>query len=165
MSTDAEEGGKLLRAERRTFLRRAAFAAGAAVSAGGAPLAIGTTPQGSAAHETHANARQFQCFSEAPRRRKSFYDLSDAEVRTLCREVGYMRNGLADHPLSVDSPIQWDQWAMTTRATARKRARGLTGPSSWHFLGIAHICGYRAPAREHRHQRYGTARPALLYWD
>jgi len=51
-------------------------------------------------------ARRFD-FSKEPRRiRKNFYDLTDDEVRNLCRAVGYMRN-----EISVRSPLQWDNYA------------------------------------------------------
>lgn len=51
-------------------------------------------------------ARKFD-FSKEPRRiRKSFYDLTDEELRNLCRAVGFMRN-----QLSIQSPLQWDNYA------------------------------------------------------
>lgn len=51
-------------------------------------------------------ARRFDFSKEPKRVRKNFYDLSDEELRNLCRAVGYMRNGL-----SVQSPLQWDNYA------------------------------------------------------
>ncbi len=45
-------------------------------------------------------------FSKDPKRvRKSFYDLTDEELRTLCKAVGYMRN---DMP--TDSPLHWENY-------------------------------------------------------
>ena len=93
--------------------------------------------------ESHTDVRPFKFASEPRRQRKSFYDLTDAEVKVLCRAVGHMRNGTKDDtrtppvdvPLSVDSPLQWDQWVMTHARHCTE-----TGPSipqvhwSWFFL-------------------------------
>lgn len=50
------------------------------------------------------NAKQFVFGSEPMRKRKSFYDLSDEELKMLCTAVGYMRNKtLREDPLSWES--------------------------------------------------------------
>jgi len=50
---------------------------------------------------------------DPPRRRKSFADLTDDELRAYCLAVSYMRNGSKDKPLNLESPVQWDQFVMT----------------------------------------------------
>jgi polyphenol oxidase len=57
-----------------------------------------------------ANAQPFKFGSEPKRQRKSFFDLTDDEVKNLCRAVGYMRNGSKAKPLNVDDPLQWDRY-------------------------------------------------------
>lgn len=51
-------------------------------------------------------ARRFDFSKEPKRVRKSFYDLTDEELRNLFRAIGYMRNGF-----SIQSPLQWDNYA------------------------------------------------------
>src|SRR4051812_3872665 len=80
----------------------------------GSGLALGAlaVPAAAADHDApHAEekAAPFVFKNEPPRLRKSFHDLSDAEVRSLCLAVGYMRNGSKEKPLPLTSPLQWDQ--------------------------------------------------------
>ncbi|MBM3903249.1 MAG: tyrosinase family protein [Verrucomicrobia bacterium] len=61
-------------------------------------------------------ARRFDFSKEPKRVRKSFYDLTDDELKNLFRAVGYMRNGAMQNgwgrdKLSVQSPLQWDNYA------------------------------------------------------
>jgi polyphenol oxidase len=65
-----------------------------------------------AAPHAEVPAKPFDFRNERPRRRKSFHDLSDDEVRTLCLAVGAMRNGSREKPLPLTSPLQWDQFAL-----------------------------------------------------
>jgi hypothetical protein len=51
------------------------------------------------------DAKQFIFGSEPMRVRKSFYDLSDAELKNLCKAVDYMRN-----KLPRESPISWESY-------------------------------------------------------
>jgi hypothetical protein len=51
--------------------------------------------------------KPFDPSKEPKRVRKSFYDLTDEELRNFCRAVGYMRTGLP-----LESPIQWDNYAL-----------------------------------------------------
>lgn len=86
---------------------------------GGAGLALGClalpagggSDPGAGTHK-HAPAQAFDFKNEPPRRRKSFADLTDDEVRALCLAVGHMRNGSRDSPLPLSSPVQWDQYAL-----------------------------------------------------
>lgn len=67
---------------------------------------------------------------EPKRVRKSFYDLTDQELRNLCRAIGYMR-----HNMPLEHPCQWDNYA-------RIHALHCTEPNadhppvhwSWNFL-------------------------------
>src|SRR4051794_10608163 len=111
MSSTNKNSSKL--ASRRSFL----FRAGVGVGSLAASPTIGSAQVQDPAH-VHSAAKPFVFKTEPQRLRKSFYDLTDAEIRLLCRAVGHMRNGTDDStrtppiqvPLSVDSPLQWDQW-------------------------------------------------------
>jgi polyphenol oxidase len=97
---------------RREFLMKS----GIALSALALPSAIAQAPH----HGEHAlapseepNAQPFKFGTEPTRQRKSFYDLTDEEVKNLCRAIGYMRNGSKDKPLTVDDALQWDRYVAT----------------------------------------------------
>lgn len=114
---------------RRGFLAMAGLAASAAA---------GVAPAAAQEHVGHVAAAAFAFGSEPPRMRKSFYDLSDSEVRQLCAAIGYLRNGIrggkGDQIVTVDSPIQWDQYA---RAHAHHCVNQLGFDPvhwSWYFL-------------------------------
>jgi polyphenol oxidase len=93
---------------------------GAGLALCGATAPFSSSAQSTRLNGTHepasrpmaANARSFAFQNEPPRRRKSFYDLSDQELQNLCLAVSYMRNGTTDQILPLDSPLQWDQYAM-----------------------------------------------------
>jgi len=131
------KGSGGFRIGRRGFLIDAGLAAGALVSATSFSSASSAAAMqaGAAAHDGHVD-RSFKCSSEPHRFRKSFYDLTDAEVRLLCSAVGYMRNGIKDKPLSVDSPVQWDQWVMTHARHCTEAKPGVVDQVhwSWFFL-------------------------------
>jgi polyphenol oxidase len=92
---------------RRDLLRGSGLALGA-LAVGG----VGAVADHASAPHAEAPAKPFDFRNEKPRRRKSFHDLSDEEVRTLCLAVGYMRNGSGEKPLPLTSPLQWDQFAL-----------------------------------------------------
>jgi polyphenol oxidase len=111
---------------------------GAGLAAGTLALSLGAaeTNQARADHPEHRDEQQAPPFafgSEPRRERKSFHDLTEEEVRTLCDAVGYMRDGSARAPLPLDHPLQWDQYVAL-------HARHCTGEGhlqvhwSWFFL-------------------------------
>ena len=123
---------------RRKFLAQAGLTVGAVATAGSLPAAgnaANAATQDDTAHN-HDGARPFAFGSEPARVRKSFYDLTDAEVRTLCAAMGYMRNGSKAKPLSVDSPLQWDQWVRTHARHCTETKPGVIDQVhwSWFFL-------------------------------
>src|SRR5512141_3001593 len=83
---------------RRDFLIRSSVAASVlGVEPFALPAQAANPAERAAGHDhSHAFARAFQCGAEPTRRRKSFFDLTDAELRLLCRAIGYMRNGTTD---------------------------------------------------------------------
>jgi polyphenol oxidase len=143
----------------------------------GVGLAVGSLalpPAARAEHSSgsahvHKRAPQFVFDSkEPPRRRKSFSDLSDVELRTFCQAVGYLRNGSAAKPLALTDRLQWDQFAAA-------HAHHCTGQGtfqvhwSWFFLpwhraylyfferNLAHALTAKVGVK--------TAGFALPYWD
>src|SRR5438552_4715322 len=135
MSTKRDDTSKP--GSRRSFLFRAGLGAGSLAASQATAATVSQDPP------THSTAKPFIFKSEAQRLRKSFYDLSDAEVRILCRAVGHMRNGTDDTtrtppikaPLSVDSPLQWDQWvAMHAKHCTESSKDYPQVHWSWHFL-------------------------------
>ncbi len=126
---------------RRDFLVRAGFVAGSMAVSNAVSPAMASAQSPETGHY-HATGRPFQWKNEPRRQRKSFYDLSDEEVRLLCRAIGYMRNGNGgadtpkDKPLSVDSPLQWDQWVMIHARHCTETKPGVIDQVhwSWFFL-------------------------------
>jgi len=125
---------------RRDFLIRTGLA-GAAVTLPAAHAQQNARPAMPMRMEVPSHP--FVIGSEPHRTRKSFYDLTDAEVRILCRAMGHMRNGTndttrtppIDAPLSIDSPLQWDQWAMTHARHCTETGPGVPQVHwSWYFL-------------------------------
>ena len=51
------------------------------------------------------DAKQFVFGSEPTRVRKSFYDLTDDELKNLCRAIGYMRNNIP-----LESATSWESY-------------------------------------------------------
>jgi polyphenol oxidase len=132
-----------LQAGRRDFLVQAGMTVGAlaVVSPPARALTIAAAQGGSSAH-LHATAHQIDFKSEPQRLRKSFYDLTDVEVRLLCRAVGYMRSGSKDKPLSVDSPLQWDQWVMTHARHCTEAKPGVVDQVHWSWFFLPWHRGY-----------------------
>jgi polyphenol oxidase len=95
---------------RREFLIRSSIALGS-LALPGTVAAVQSAPH---RHDImpaeDAGAPPFKFGAEPTRQRKSFFDLTDDEVKNLCRAVGYMRNGSSDKPLGVDDPLQWDRY-------------------------------------------------------
>jgi polyphenol oxidase len=128
---------------RRSFLVQTGLSAGAVLLSGSPPPATAVQSlQSPAIARDHAIGLPFQFKNEPHRQRKSFYDLSDQEVQLLCRAIGYMRNGNGgsdipkSRPLSVDSPIQWDQWVMIHARHCTESKPGVVDQVhwSWFFL-------------------------------
>ena len=120
---------------RRDFLIRAGFTAGAVAAFPTAGLAS-TKLRDHGTMAGQATAVPFLDYSkEPPRQRKSFYDWTDAEVQQLCAAVGYMRNGTKANPLSVDSPLQWDNWVLSHARHCTESKPGSDQVHwSWFFL-------------------------------
>lgn len=134
-----------LRAGRREFLVQAGMAVGALATPATFTAAKYPPPahgQSANAAHIHSAAREFDFKSEPPRQRKSFYDLTDVEVRLLCRAVGYMRNGTKDKPLSVDSVLQWDQWVMTHARHCTEAKPGVVDQVHWSWFFLPWHRGY-----------------------
>jgi polyphenol oxidase len=107
---------------RRVFLARAGLTVGAmVVPSTSSQLKAQKPVADSVTTHAHLEPKPFVFKYEPPRKRKSLYDYTDPEIRLLCRAVSHMRNGTKDAtqnppidaPLSVESPLQWDQWVMT----------------------------------------------------
>ena len=82
-------------------------------------------------------AAAFAFGKEPARVRKSFYDWSEAEVRTFTDAVGYMRDGAPKlgKMLSIGSPLQWDNYvAMHARHCTESGPDVLQVHWSWFFL-------------------------------
>jgi polyphenol oxidase len=137
------ESPREFRPARREFLVQTGLSAGALLLTGGPPptSAFGSPRNSEIAHN-HVTDAPFQFTNEPHRERKSFFDLNDDEVRLLSRAVGYMRNGNGssdipkNRPLSVDSPIQWDQWVMIHARHCTEAKPGIVDQVhwSWFFL-------------------------------
>lgn len=90
------------------------------------------TNHGTTKH-VHAHAglgKTFDPSNEPKRVRKNFYDLTDEELCTFMKAVGYMRN-----ELRLENPIQWDNYAKI-HALHCTQADADHPPVhwSWHFL-------------------------------
>jgi|694.fasta_scaffold15267_7 hypothetical protein len=76
------------------------------------------------------NAKPFVFGKEPNRVRKSFYDLTDEEVRTLCKAVDYMRN-----TLPMGTPTQWESYAnIHMKHCTASDAANPQVHWGWHFL-------------------------------
>jgi len=74
--------------------------------------------------------KRFDPTNEPRRIRKSFYDLTDDELKNLCRAVGYMRGKIA-----LNSTLQWESYAKLHAYHCTDA--GITMSQvhwSWHFL-------------------------------
>jgi hypothetical protein len=76
------------------------------------------------------NKSSFDPSKDPKRIRKSFYDLTDEELRNLCKAVGYMRNDIP-----TDSPLHWENYGRQHAHHCTEA--GDNNPQvhwSWHFL-------------------------------
>jgi hypothetical protein len=122
---------------RRDILAGAGIAVGALVFPG-LPVtkAVRADHPQPAAHG-YATAMPFKFGNEPARVRKSFYDLSEQEVRLLCDAVGYMRDGWRKEqkPLSITSPLQWDNFVSTHAHHCTETSQNVLQVHwSWFFL-------------------------------
>lgn len=85
-------------------------------------------------HQNHVDKvilkNKFDPTKDSKRVRKSFYDLTDEELRNLCKAVGYMRN---DMP--TDSPLHWENYGRQHAHHCTEASEG--NPQvhwSWYFL-------------------------------
>jgi len=95
---------------RRDFLIRSGIALGSLALPGTVAAVQSARHQHDKIPAEDSGAQPFKFGAEPTRQRKSFFDLTDNELKNLCRAVGYMRNGSADKPLGVDDPLQWDRY-------------------------------------------------------
>jgi hypothetical protein len=122
---------------RREFLVNAGMAAGALATG---PSLWALSPQSRETHGSarafHTNTAPFQFRNEPQRKRWSFYDWTEAEVQMLSKTIGYMRNGTKEHPLSVDNPLQWDNWVLIHARHCTETKPGTVDQVhwSWFFL-------------------------------
>jgi len=118
----------LKKKSRRTFLKSGIVAAGALTLGREASAQI--TPTNAHIHASMRSAEPFDPAKEPERVRKSFYDLTDDELRNLCRAIGYMRSNTP-----LESPLNWENYARDhafhcTEASAEYPAVHW----SWNFL-------------------------------
>lgn len=77
-----------------------------------------------------SGGKRFKFGNEPQRVRKSFYDLTDDEVKNLCRAVGYMRKNI-----QLNSPIQWENYAKLHAYHCTDSGVPMVQVHwSWHFL-------------------------------
>lgn len=116
--------------------RRGFLGAGAVGAIGGAiGGAFINQPTPADSHTTHPKKRfVFADAFTAPRVRKSVWDLTDDEVRTLCKAVGYARNMyLVNDPRKWENYAKIHAWHCTGEAGADPHGV-LQVHWSWHFL-------------------------------
>ncbi len=74
--------------------------------------------------------KRFKFNNEPQRIRKSFYDLTDDEVKNLCRAVGYMRRNIP-----LNSTLQWENYAKLHAYHCTNAGVSMIQVHwSWHFL-------------------------------
>lgn len=117
-----------MKKSRRAFLGSGIAAAGALTL--GREASAQPTPTKDHVHASKATGKTFDPSKEPERVRKSFYDLTDGELRNLCRAIGYMRNKTL-----LESPLSWESYARDhafhcTEANAQYPAVHW----SWNFL-------------------------------
>ena len=155
---------------RRDFLVRAGLTAGAlATSYPAEPLVA--FPSAQDGDHQHGTSKVFQCISEPSRNRKSFHDLTDAEVRLLCRAVGHMKSGSPGHKLSVDSPLQWDNWVTQHARHCTEASPGTVDQVHWSWFFLPWHRAYLWFLERHLANIVSTVLNedgstfALPYWD
>jgi polyphenol oxidase len=84
----------------------------------------------------------FQFGKEPTRVRKSFYDLTDDEVRLFCLAVGHMRNGSRGKVLPIDHPLQWDRFALTHAQHCTETEEGHAPQVHWSWFFLPWHCAY-----------------------
>jgi polyphenol oxidase len=159
-------------ASRRQFLVRTGLTVGG-IALANAPHELAARNETPHVHDAGRNtAKAFSFGNEPPRQRKSFYDLTDDELRDLCLAVGYMRNGSApDQPLSIASPMQWDQYVMI-HAQHCTEAASTSEQVHWSWFFLPWHRGYlfflertlaNILSKLGRHE--SASKFALPYWD
>jgi hypothetical protein len=74
--------------------------------------------------DAEKKAPPFQFGSEPNRLRRSFYDWTEDEVALFRDAVGAVRDGVKDHLLSVQSPLQWDQYVAIHALHCTQQSQG-----------------------------------------
>ena len=115
-------------------------------------------------HTLKEKGKQFNPSNEPKRVRKSFYDLTDEELKTFMKAVGYMRNNL-----KLEDPIQWDNYAKI-HALHCTEASDAHPPVHWSWNFLPWHRGYlyfleRILAECLNRQGYDGSTFALPYWD
>lgn len=91
---------------RRKFIQSTAAVAAGAATVGSLPGCTADDIAMSVHHAMTNSVSSFNPANEPPRLRKSFYDLTDDELKTFMSAVGYCRNNL-----TLDDPVMWDNYA------------------------------------------------------
>jgi polyphenol oxidase len=116
---------------------RRRFIAGAGLAAAGAmwlPHLSEGVPLVDPVAANLSSIPQFRFTGEPARQRKSFHDLTDAELVLLCKAISQMKNG-SSVPMSMSSPRQWDQWVAIHERHCTEDGPGVPQVHwSWFFL-------------------------------
>ena len=111
---------------RRTFLKSGLFTGALGLNLNAASKQPVNDPTCGPA----VGGKRFKFTNEPQRIRKSFYDLSDDELKNLCRAVGYMRRNIP-----LNSPIQWENYAKLHAYHCTNSGVPMVQVHwSWHFL-------------------------------
>jgi polyphenol oxidase len=118
----------------------------------------------SVANKLTTKGKSFDPTNEPKRIRKSFYDLTDEELRTFMKAVGYMRNNL-----KLEDPLQWDNYAKI-HALHCTEANEDHPPVHWSWNFLPWHRGYlyfleRILADCINKQGLDGSKFALPYWD
>lgn len=111
---------------RRTFLKSGLITSTIGLNLNASPKKIVSDPLCAPAK----SIKKFTLNNEPKRIRKSFYDLTDDELRNLCKAVGYMRNDIP-----TDSPLHWENYGRQHAHHCTEASEG--NPQvhwSWYFL-------------------------------
>ena len=156
----------------KTTRRELLIAGGTGVLSVGTAAAIATavTPSVPTFSEHHTPTSKPFVFSPSSvvRNRKSFWDLSDDEVRTLCKAVAYARNQyLVNDPRKWENYAKIHAWHCTGEAGADPHGV-LQVHWSWHFLpwhrGYIYFLE-RILAQALKDQGIDDSTFAYPYWD
>jgi len=150
--------------DRRNFIRNSLAVAGV----------VSASPLISLAHDGHSDSvganklavkgKSFDPTTEPNRIRKSFYDLTDDELKTFMSAVGYMRNNI-----KLEDPLQWDNYAKI-HALHCTEANEDHPPVHWSWNFLPWHRGYlyfleRILADCLNKQGLDGSKFALPYWD